>query len=511
MTARFLPQRARTRLMWGGFVGLAALLAFAGYLASKPNPAASQQPTPQYPAWESPKLFTFPGDWNSIRATTVRTIYPAQASWEWVTSPEHLGSASVQAGTPCATCHGNPLVGQSSVPGWAGPPADHKQSLGCQACHGVLRQDIGEMGEELVEGEYGLENDPIEGKRPYVDVQVKAAYDADYLYLRFEWAAARPGILLDLWRWNGQKWEAWGGPKPDAPKAGRTPSYEDRLTLLVGLNIPAQDGARVGFSQAGCWVTCHSSLVKMPLEPTVEQIKADPYLGDKGLKKTEVLKYLLITRKETDAAGGWNKAKSREEIQRLLQLGQFLDMLMWRAARSGPLGYADDFYVLDYRNADKGKSMFSENALKDGKPTYMYDASKVGFNAIPEARLEELLTKSPLILGVTAVPFNPTATFQIGDIISRRVLTTPDGSRADILANSRWENGKWVLEMRRKLNTGNPDDVTLEPGKVFTIGIAIHDDMVSNRRHHVSFPVTLGLGVPADIVAVPVAQRTSGG
>lgn len=206
-------------------------------------------------------------------------------------------------------------------------------------------------------------------------------------------------------------------------------------------------------------------------------------------------------------AGGWNKGKSKEEIQRLFQDKQFLDLLMWRGARSGPIGYADDFYVLEYRNSDKGKSMFSENVLKEGKPTYMYDKTKVGFQAISEGRLEELLTKSPLIEGVTTAPFDPSVQFQVGDIISRRVLRTPDGSRGDILANSRWENGKWVLEMRRKLNTGNPDDVAFEPGRAYTIGVAVFEDMVSNRRHHVSFPVTLGIGVDADIVAIPIEAQ----
>lgn len=497
------PRGKRLLLVWSSVV-LGVLVSVGVYLGAR-GTQASKPPAPEYPAWESKRLFTFPGDWTRAPETVVRAIYPAQASWEWVTSPAHPGGASVNAGTPCAACHGNPVVGAPSVAGWAGPPADHKRGFGCQACHGVLQQRVEGLGEGLV-GPGPLENDPIEGKRPYVDVKVRAAYDREYLYLRFEWASARPGILHDLWRWDGQKWVAWGGPKPDAPKAGQTPSYEDRLTVIAAeADIPAQDGAKVGYSQAGCWITCHSSMRMMPKEPTTEQVRADPFLGDKGLKKTEVQKYLLITRREVDEAGGWNKGKSAAEIQRLLQDKQFLDMLMWRAARSGPIGYADDFYVLEYRNADKGKSMFTENALKDGRPSFIYNEAKVGFKAIPEGRLEELLGKSPLIEQETASPFDPSASFQVGDIVSRRLLRTPDGSRADILANSRWADGKWILEMRRKLNTGNPDDVVFEPGRVYTIGIAVFEDMVSNRRHHVSFPVTLGIGVPANIVAVPIA------
>jgi len=37
---------------------------------------------------------------------------------------------------------------------------------------------------------------------------------------------------------------------------------------------------------------------------------------------------------------------------------------------------------------------------------------------------------------------------------------------------------------------------------VYTIGIGLFDDHVSNRRHYVSFETTLGLGTEADIQAV---------
>lgn len=506
MANRLFTWHKRKPLVLGSILVVAILVALAGYIWATTSGVASQ-PSPEYPAWESPKLFSFPGDWNAVKAVTIRTIYPAQASWQWVTSPEHPGSASVKAGTACAACHGNPVIGESTVAGWSGPPADHRQSLGCQSCHGVLQQRVERLGQKLVT-DPDLELDPIEGKRPYLDVEVKAAYDSEYLYLRFAWESKRPGIAHDLWRWDGQKWVVWGGPKPDATKEGRTPSYEDRLAVLAASSdLPAGDGSKASYAQVGCWLTCHSSMRKMPKEPTAAQVKADPYLGDAGLKKTEVQKYLLITRTAVDEAGGWNKVKSKAEIQRLFQNKQFLDMLMWRGARSGPVGYADDFYILEYRNSDKGKSMYADNVLKDGRPTYMYDQAKVGFQAIPEGRFEELLTKSPLIEGVTTAPFDPSAQFQVGDIIARRLLRTPDGSRGDILANSRWEKGKWVLEMRRKLNTGNPDDIAFEPGRVYTIGIAIFEDMVSNRRHHVSFPVSFGLGVVADVTAVPIAGR----
>ncbi len=58
---------------------------------------------------------------------------------------------------------------------------------------------------------------------------------------------------------------------------------------------------------------------------------------------------------------------------------------------------------------------------------------------------------------------------------------------------------------RRKLDTGHPeDDKILRVGGVYTIGLAVHDDNVTTRFHQVSWPMTLGIGVAADIEAVTV-------
>lgn len=467
------PQKISVIL--GATLLLAVLVAIGMYIAGG-SPSSAGDNQPQYPAYESARLFSFPGDWEQIPGTTVRLIYPGLASWEFVTSSLHPGSSSVQSGTSCASCHGNPVVGASTVGGWAGPPTDHGRGYGCQACHGVLEQRVEKLGEALV-GQGPLEPDPIEGKSPFVDVEVKTAYDNEYLYMRFQWASERPGVTPDLLRWDGERWVRWGGPKPDATQKDIMPSYEDRLTVSVAdHNLPAYDGAQVGYGQAGCFITCHG---------------------------TEYLtKYLLISRDVTEETAGWAKPKkSKEEIQSLLQNGDFFDMLMWRAAQSGPIGYADDFYVLDYLLRDEGDSPYRTQSVS---PRFMYDESKVGFNAIPEALLEEMLSSFPLVLGENAVPFDPDASFNIGDILPRRVLREPTESAGDIMVNSWWEDGQWVLEFRRKLDTGNFDDKAFEAGGVYSISLAVFDDMVGGRRHYVSFPVTLGIGVDADIKAVLV-------
>ena len=78
------------------------------------------------------------------------------------------------------------------------------------------------------------------------------------------------------------------------------------------------------------------------------------------------------------------------------------------------------------------------------------------------------------------------------------------GSAADNDAVSgAWKDGTYTLVWGRKLDTGHPaDDKIMKVGSKYTVGFAIHDDNATTRFNHVSFPLTLGIGVDADIKAV---------
>jgi hypothetical protein len=413
-----------------------------------------------------PRPFSFAGNWEKIQAKTVTLFYPGQASWEFLTSSAHPGAQAVEAG--CITCH-----------------AGQENTLGARLVQAGPR-----------------ESDPIVGKAPTIDLTVRAAYDAEFAYFQFRWASKVPHAMHTLWRYDGKQWVAWGGPKPDATKKGLPPSYEDRLAILLDEpdNVPAFDGSKATFSQVGCWMTCHNSMRAMPADVPRKAIDPHPYWGTKGRRVGDIRKYLLISRTTQDDAGAWDKVKVAADLNKLKSAGKFLDLWQWRAARSNAVGYASDDWVLEYRNGDAGRAPFFNPA----KPEFMYDEKITGFRAIPEAQLQARAGQAALIEKKNAVALDPNAKFAVGELLPQYLQREPEGSAADIQAFGQYLDGHWVVELRRKLATGHPDDKVLRPGRAYPIGFAIFDDTVSNRRHYVTLPLTIGLGVDGDVKAVKV-------
>jgi hypothetical protein len=136
----------------------------------------------------------------------------------------------------------------------------------------------------------------------------------------------------------------------------------------------------------------------------------------------------------------------------------------------------------------------------------MFDAAKVGANALRAEDIGNPAKPAAIVKETNAVAFDPKAGWNIGDILPGRLVSRVDakGSAADNdAAYGEWKDGTYTLVWRRKLDTGHPaDDKIMKVGGKYTVSFAIHDDNVTTRFHHVSFPLTLGIGVDADIHAV---------
>lgn len=409
-------------------------------------------------------------DWSKIPATKVALFYPGQSSYQWLRSEAHAGAAKETArGDSCVSCHDD---------------AKEEQR----------------QGAKILRGNHPLEPHvaALKGKNGHIDMTVQAAYDDKNAYLRFQYKTNNknhPGNDYPGYQFDGKEWKAYGGMRLNKNVlAGKTGVvYENRLNIML------DDGKVPGFAQQGCWLTCHDGERDMQKEPSKAEVEANALM--KAIKKSDVRKYLPATRTNPM---DWKTGKSVEEIAQLKASGQFLELMQWRAHRSDKVGGADDGYVLEYRNFDKGANHFASNMdSKTKQPKFMFDPAKFGgkaFAASDYGSKKELI----LIKGVNAVPFDPNAGWKPGDILPQYVLSAEDAkeSAADNKAISSWKDGVQTVVFIRPLGLANADDKALKPGGVYHVGFAIHDDNMTGRGHHVSYTKTLGIGAKADIQAV---------
>ncbi len=401
-------------------------------------------------------------DWSKVPVANVTLFYPGQSSYEWLRTSDHPGSKSVLDGQACTTCH----TGMEKA-----------------------------LGDKIVKGD-ALEPTPVKGKNGSVDLKFQAAYDSKNAYLRLQWKTlnAYPGTEHQYLRFDGKEWKVYGYPKLDkVVQDGAQPGiYEDRVTIMI------DDGKVPQFAQQGCWLTCHNGQRDMPRQFTSDEVKANALLT--AIKKSDVRKYLPATRNDPS---DWKSGKSVEDIGKIKAAGGFVDLIQWRAHRSHAVGMADDGYVLEFRNSDAGKDMFGSNAdAKTHTPKFMWDEKKLGYKSITADQLRK--GDHFLVREQNAVPFDPDAGWKEGDLIPDYVISRQEaaGSAADNLAMASWKDGVWTVMIIRPLGLTNDDDKLLKEGGVYNVGLAVHDDNITTRGHHVSFVRTLGFGAKANIQAV---------
>jgi hypothetical protein len=407
-------------------------------------------------------------NWKTVPSTSIPLFWPGQSTYQWLRSAEHPGAQPTAAGAPCVACH----KGQEE-----------------------------RLGKALVKG-HKLEPTPVPGRDPAKELRFQVAYDDQNAYFRFQWRTANnyPGEHYPMLRYDGKDWRPYGGPRLSKPVQGgaQPPLYEDRLAIMI------DDGAVPQFAAQGCWVTCHDGQRDSRGQPTPAQVKESQFF--KVIKQTDVRKYLPATR--TDKLASWDAPKSAEEIAKLKAERHFLDLIQWRAHRSNPVGMGDDGFVLDYRRFDEGRNPWSSNMdAKAGQPRFMYDAAKMGRSALSAEDLRK--GPSALVREQNAVPFDPSAPWKPGDLIASNVVSRVDakGSAADnSQVRGEWADGMWTVTWTRPMNLDNPDDKALREGSAYSFAFAVHDDNITTRGHHVSFPFTVGFGAKAQIQATRMTK-----
>ena len=247
-----------------------------------------------------------------------------------------------------------------------------------------------------------------------VEVQFQALYDNDFIYIHAEWPDPTESIDKKLWTYNGSDWTR--------------SEDEDRLALMWNI-----DDSIDGFNIGGCAIICH---------------------GDR-----------FHTNAPDEKADSWH----------------------WKAARTNPAGYADDKFVnstvwfekygplgvpIDwtgrYPDVSTGGG-YKDNQNEDKTLPKYYEPNPI------DTLDSRFIFQSEIDSG-EALMINADTQFTRGDRVPGYILEKEIGSRGDIEAMGVWKDGFWSLELKRKLNTGNEDDVQFDIAKTYRFGVAIMDN-----------------------------------
>lgn len=277
-------------------------------------PAASTSPAAASTAGSAASAAAdFEVDWDKAGSRDITLFYPGQTSMEWVLNGRDHGGARafLKSGDTCASCHD---------------------------------KETASMGEKMVSGEKA-EPTPVPGKRGSIPVTMQATYDAENLYLKFEWE---------------------DGPHADVPFAeGGKMDPENPMKIAI---MFSNDGLEYA-DRAGCWATCHHDARTMPDTPDQASIDGSEAQGILSLENG-VTKYLQESRtkieirgKRGKKRGGWDKLKPAEENAAAVENNQIFDLLRYQ----GGTGKTQDGYVYSERVMEGGQGFDVISNLEGGR------------------------------------------------------------------------------------------------------------------------------------------------
>lgn len=170
--------------------------------------------------------------------------------------------------------------------------------------------------------------------------------------------------------------------------------------------------------------------------------------------------------------------------------GEIGDIWHLKYVRTAVLGQIDDGFLDNTPNSEKDPNAGRKNDPKTGGG---YDDIKL-VNGKPEFMNKD---GKPANKGGTywlkaedKVPFDD-AKFKAGDEVSSIVVAPFAGDRGDVQTSAKWANGKWTIEIARKLVTGSKVDVNFSDlNKTYGFGLALFDN-AQVRHAFVQTPLIL--------------------
>lgn len=291
-------------------------------------------------------------------------------------------------------------------------------------------------------------------------VTVQAAYDATYLYMVVVWDDDRASARRQPWVKKADGSWATIAAKSPAPTAGMTwseymgspfneedPSrfnYEDKMSIMWNTSGAS---AVAGFEQNGCAGLCH--------DPAKS--------GGPGTTYNYGAQHL--------AAKMFTNAPA-----------EIADMWHWKYVRMNHHGKLDDQYLRYWvpgptgaanggRASDSGASGYGDNPASSGRPQYRGPS----MTAPPYY----ILDNQKVLLTATELD-----ALAVGAEIPNMITSGPTGFRGDVDAKGLHNSGTWAVEIRRRLVTGDVNDVQFDDlTRRYSFGVAIFDNAQIEHRY----------------------------
>jgi len=299
-------------------------------------------------------------------------------------------------------------------------------------------------------------------------IKLKALYSNTYLYIRAEWADS----TASLTRSNSWVLDTGAWRHPIAATENDKQS-EDRIAFFW--NMSATDYK----ARFGCALTCHGGQPgsskftnETPPGDTIDlwHVKGARGIGLFGASDSALT--IKTTGEEFEATAGTLKLKGVVDDKRMIN---YMDLAGgYDTEDSGRHGDAGGGAYGHNRTADKSGPKVIET-----DPTSWADAMVLTQTEIDNS---ETVTADPLdsAYNGTVVAAAWAKYVALNAIVPERILKdNTAGSRGDVISSSLWKDGVWIMEFRRKLNSGNADDEQFDPNLTtpeYDFSVAVFDN-----------------------------------
>ncbi|HHC78852.1 MAG TPA: hypothetical protein ENK46_03150 [Flavobacteriia bacterium] len=290
--------------------------------------------------------------------------------------------------------------------------------------------------------------------------KLRGGHDGEFLYLLFEWEDEADSRDRQSWYFNAttSKWQQenkYANHKNDK-------FYEDKFAMMFPIKV--NGSFPEGFAGGTCTVTCHTGLIN----PQPGQKTTRHYMSNTG-----------------ELADLWHWKRDRNELSQSVDDGYVRDA-------DGKEGTA----AANGRKADEGIGMYSTSMkFTDGAtgfsgPKYVIK-NRDYYYWITQAEID-----NGTAVAVTGVAANGVLTLADGSTLdpngdpdyfqgfgSKRmpsIIINPGGAgndhRSETQVRAKHVGSGWQLEIKRKLNTGDPNDAVFVLGEEIPFGLVIFNN-----------------------------------